>query len=147
MVGSLRWADRVLNHFGADRYVDYRSSAVAGQVRDLLGGEATHVIDAKGSHASLAVCSAVLAPGTAFGVYGIDDIAETGETLRVLAKDRPALNMGTDEASYVNEWHDLWQSGFFTRPGMCDRVMPLAEILPAFDLLKRREAIKIVIRL
>jgi threonine dehydrogenase-like Zn-dependent dehydrogenase len=147
LVGSPRWAGRVLDHFEADGYVDYQSPQSAAQARDLLGGDATHVIDAKGSHASLALCAALMAPGTAFGAYGIDDLLETGETLKALSNDRPGLDMSTDEASYVGEWRALWQSGFFSRPGMCDRVMPLDEIHAAFDLLAAREAMKIVIRL
>ncbi len=147
LVGSPRWAGRALEHFAADGFVDYRSERAAVQVRDLLGGAATHVIDAKGSHASLGLCSAILTPGAAFGAYGIDDIEETGDILRALSQDRPHLDMTTEEADCVGEWYRLWQAGFFSRPGMVDQVMRLDEIHAAFELLASRAAMKIVIRL
>lgn len=147
MVGSPRWFSRAVNHFGANGYVDYHTAGAAKQVRDLLGGDATHVVDAKGSHASLSLCGDILSPDTAFGAYGIDDIDETGDTLHRLAKDRPALDMQTDEANYITEWLELWECCFIDREGICDRVMELDEISKAFDLLERREAMKIVIRL
>lgn len=147
LVGSPRWAGRVLDHFGADSFVDYRSEQAAIQVCNLLDGAATHVVDAKGSHTSLSLCSAVLTPGAAFGAYGIDDIEETDNILLALAQDRPHLDMTTEEADCVDEWYRLWGAGFFSRPGMVDQVVPLDEIHAAFELLASRAAMKIVIRL
>jgi hypothetical protein len=62
-----------------------------------------------------------------------------------LAKKNPALDMGTDEASVMDDWHTLWLEGIFAQPGMYDRLMPFDEVKTAFEILKRREAVKIVL--
>jgi NADPH:quinone reductase-like Zn-dependent oxidoreductase len=145
VVGSARNADRALENFGADDYVDYRDPDAAAQARGLLDGGVTHVIDAVGSKGSLEISRQMLGPETAFGCYGIDDITETAETLSMMATDRPAVDMATREADFVTEWAALWRQGFFNRPGMCDQVLPLAEIHQALELVMKREAVKVVI--
>lgn len=147
MIGSVRNADRAVESFGADDYCDYKDPSSAEQAKMILGGKVSHVIDAVGSKRSLAISQQLLDRGTAFGCYGIDDITETGETLRQMAKDRLALDMTAREADVVPAWYDLWQSGFFNRLGMCDKVMPLTEINQALQMVMKREAVKIVIEM
>jgi threonine dehydrogenase-like Zn-dependent dehydrogenase len=145
MVGSERLAERATTRFAADGYANYRDPDAPAQALAQLGGPPTHVIDAVGSHASLALAQALLQPGAAFGCYGIDDLEET-ETVRAeLARQYAPLDMGTQEADCVDEWYALWQAGFFDQPAMVDYVMPLEEIHAAFEILARRDAVKIVI--
>jgi len=145
IIGSARVADRAVESFGADEFVEYRSLDAAAQAKAISKGEFTHVIDAVGSKSSVRLSGELLGRKTAFGCYGLDDVDETGEVLRSLAKGRPALDMTTREVDYVNEWYDLWREGFFNRLGMCDQVLPLDEINDALDKVMKREAIKIVL--
>ena len=147
MIGSARLADRAIESFGADEYVDYREPDAVSQALGLAAGEMTHVIDAVGSKGSLELSRRLLGAGTAFGCYGIDDITETGDTRAAMAAGRRALDMGTREVDFVNEWYALWQQGIFNRLGMCDQVLPLAEIHRALEMVMKREAVKIVIEI
>jgi threonine dehydrogenase-like Zn-dependent dehydrogenase len=143
----VRQADRATESFGVDEYADYRDSDASVQIHGVLGGRVTHVIDAVGSKGSLVTARSLLSPGTAFGCYGIDDITETGDTLREMSAGRPVLEMGTREWEVVDEWYALWKDGFFNRLGMCDQVLPLDEINQALEMVMRREAVKIVIEM
>jgi threonine dehydrogenase-like Zn-dependent dehydrogenase len=143
--GSARMAERAASRFAADGYVDYRAADAREQSLAQLGGPPTHVIDAVGSHASLALAQEILQPGSAFGCYGIDDIDETGPIRAELARQYTPLDMNAQEAECVPEWHALWQSGFFAQPYMYDQTLPLDQIHHAFEILARRDAVKIVI--
>lgn len=147
VIGSARNADRAVESFSADDYCDYKDPSAADQARKLLGGSASHVIDAVGSKNSLSIAQRLLDHETAFGCYGIDDITETGETLRQMALGRLSLDMTTREAEFVPAWHELWLSGFYNRLGMCDQVLPLTEINQALRMVMNREAVKIVIEM
>lgn len=145
MAGSERLRERATASFEADGFVDYRDDEAARQALDLLGGAPTHLVDAVGSFASLELAGKILGKGSAFGVYGIDDVNETVDMRTKMGRGRPALDMGTEEAIRVAEWAVLWQAGFFKRDGMVDRVMRLEEINEAFEILMEKKAVKIVI--
>jgi threonine dehydrogenase-like Zn-dependent dehydrogenase len=145
--GSARLEERATHRFAADGYADYRDPAAAILLQEKLGGPPTHVIDAVGSHSSLELAHALLQPGAAFGCYGIDDLEETEAVRAQLARGFNPLDMGANEAACVERWHALWQNGFFAPPGMVDNIMPIEEMHAAFEILARREAVKIVISL
>ena len=147
MAGNPRLAGRAMQGFDADALLDYRQPQVARQVKETLGGDPTHVIDAVGSQASLRLAEALLSPGAAFGCYGIDDFSQTEAKRASLAERFIPLDMGTDEPNTVDAWYDLWKTGFFNRPGMLDALMPLEQAHEAFGLLARREAVKIVLKI
>ena len=146
VLGSEWLRERARESFRADGYVDYRAPDAAQQALDLMGSP-THVIDAVGSFKSLATAEELLTVGTAFGAYGLDDVTKTEAIRQRLAQDRPAIDMAADEASCVEDWHRLWQAGFFAVPGMVDRVMPFEEMDQAFAILDRRQAVKIVLEM
>lgn len=145
MLGSARLEERAIQQFGADGYADYRLPDSVQSVRRLLEGKPTHIIDAVGSRKSLRQAESLINPRTLFGCYGIEEIHLTGELRGRLETAYPQLDMSTREADCAAEWHALWQAGFFDRPGMCDRVMPLEDIKAAFSLIARREAVKVVL--
>jgi threonine dehydrogenase-like Zn-dependent dehydrogenase len=145
VLGNPAFRERGLGRFQAGSFIDYKTPRAAGLVCRALGGSPTHVIDAVGSLASLDLAGELLAPETAFGCYGVRDFNDSAGLRESLAKTHPTLDMGTDEAGCMDEWHALWLEGFFAQPGMVDAVMPLVEIKIAFEILARREAVKIVL--
>jgi threonine dehydrogenase-like Zn-dependent dehydrogenase len=147
LAGNPVFAGLGLDRFHADAYIDYRQPDIDGCIRRALDGDPTHVIDAVGSLDSLKLAGELLAPATAFGCYGVRDFDASAGLRQELSNQHPVLDMGADEASVMDEWHALWQQGFFAQPGMFDLRMPLDEIKNAFEILKRREAVKIVLEI
>jgi hypothetical protein len=86
-----------------------------------------------------------MSAGTAFGYYGVHNFHETASTRDAIGRSHLQINMTTDEPSTVDEWYTLWQSGFFD--GTFDRSMPFPQINEAFDILARREALKLVLEM
>ncbi len=147
VVGSHRLEERATRSFRADALVDYHSAQAAQRCLELTSGRPTNLIDAIGSLASLALAEAILQPGTAFGCYGVRDFNASQGLRDQLNNGRPTLEMGTDEAGYVAEWHDLYRLGVFDPPEMVDRVTPFEQAVEAFELLWRRQAVKIVLKM
>lgn len=147
LAGNPAFAGLGAGRYRADAYVDYHQPDAARRICNELGGAPTHVIDAVGSLDSLELAGELLAPATAFGCYGVRDF-DASAGLRVEMRQKyPALDMGTNEAGVMDEWHALWKASFFAQPGMVDAVMPLDEIKQAFEILRRREAVKIVMQI
>ena len=145
MIGNGQREQRARTAFDADAFLDYRRDPAPAEVSDLLGGEATHVIDAVGSARSLAKARALLAPQTAFGRYGINDFKVAIPMTEEIGKSHPLLDMGTDELGATDQWHALWKGGFFARDGMCDGTVPFDAMPDALGRLARREAVKLVV--
>jgi threonine dehydrogenase-like Zn-dependent dehydrogenase len=145
MVGSGPRAELARGAFLADAFADYRGGPSPADIRELLGGASTHVIDAVGSVRSVTFARGLLGPEGAFGRYGVHEYAATAPLVEEIGKTHPALPMGTDELAVTAEWHRLWRQGFFERKGMCDGTVPLADIGEAFERLSRREAVKLVV--
>ena len=147
MVGNPRQAQLAVGRYTADGYVDYHEVKAATLCRKELGGDPTYIIDAVGTMASLKLAQELLEPHIAFGLYGLDEYSATIDIREHLTRTHPVLDMSTDEANYVDEWYRLWKEGFFMQPGIYDQVMPLAQIHQAFEILTRREAVKIVLEI
>ncbi len=145
LVGNPAFSTLARERFRADAFLDYRQPAAAARCRQELGGAPTHVIDAVGSLASLEFAARLLEPGTAFGCYGVRDFNRSANLRASLAEKASPLDMGTDEAGVMEEWFGLWKEGFFAQPGMVDQVLPLDEIKAAFEVLAKRQAVKIVL--
>jgi threonine dehydrogenase-like Zn-dependent dehydrogenase len=145
--GNPVFAGLGVDRYHADIFVDYRQPGAAGALCQELGGNPTHVIDAVGSLDSLRLAGELLGPTTAFGCYGVRDFNESAGVRQELNKVYPVLDMGTDEAAVMDDWHTLWKEGFFAQPGMFDQVLPFDEIQTAFEILARREAMKIVLEM
>ena len=145
LAGNPAWGDRAMQTFLADGYVDYRTPAAVKLCEAALGGKPTHVIDAVGSLSSLGLAQSMLAAGSAFGCYGLRSFEAAAGLRGELETSHPRLDMGTDEASYVGLWEDMYAQGVFSNPGLCDAVMPFEQVFEAFDILKQRKAVKIVL--
>jgi len=144
MVGSESRRELATGTYGADRYLDYRRDHVPSEVRDLLEGEPTVVIDAVGTRASVLFGESISGPGTAFGKYGMHEYDLTEEPLARIGREHEILDLTTDEASATDEWLRLYRQDFFT-DDMFDGTVPLEEIGLAFERLARREAVKLVV--
>jgi len=145
MVGNGARAFLAKESFGTDAFADYRREPDAAELRALLGGEPTHVIDAVGTVRSLSLAKEVLGPQSAFGRYGLREYDAIGPLVEDIERTHPVLPMNADELAVTAEWHELWKAGFFDRPGMCDGTMPLEAIGEAMRRLARREAVKLVL--
>lgn len=145
MLGSAARAGLALGGFRADAFFDYQDQAAAQAALDALDGAPTHVVDAVGSQASVDLSRKLLAEGTAFGCYGVHEHAAIQPAVEEIAKDHSALEMGTDEPGTVDDWYGMWKAGAFAFEGMIGGIMPFSETVAAFDRVKRREAVKLVL--
>jgi len=131
--------------FGAEGFADYTRRDAAAAVRDQLGGAPTHLVDAVGTVASLTLARDLLDPATAFGRYGLHEFDRIGPLTEELQKSHPALAMGADEVAATDAWLRAWREGLFDRDGICDGLMPMDDVMKAFDQLARRQAVKLVL--
>jgi threonine dehydrogenase-like Zn-dependent dehydrogenase len=145
VVGNATRGELASAGFDADGFADYRDESAAGNVRALLCGEPTHVIDAVGTVRSVELARDLLGPATAFGRYGMHEWAATNPMVDDIHRSHPKLELATDEAGSVGAWYELWRRGAFDRRGMCDGLANLDGIVEAFDSLARREAVKLVV--
>jgi threonine dehydrogenase-like Zn-dependent dehydrogenase len=145
IAGNANRKDIACGTFEADALVDYRAPDAAAAVERALGGATTHVIDAVGAVASLALARQLARSGAAFGRYGLHEFKAIGPLTEEIKKTNPELPMHTDEVGAADEWYKLWKKGFFDREGIHDGTMPLEDIVAAFDRLRRREAVKLIL--
>ncbi len=145
MIGNGQREQRARTAFDADAFLDYRRDPATAEVSDLLGGEATHVIDAVGSARSMAGAMGLLGPRTAFGRYGINDFKVAIPMTEEIGRSHPMLDMGTDELGATDQWYAMWKDGLFARDGMCDGTVPFDAMPDALGRLARREAVKLVV--
>jgi threonine dehydrogenase-like Zn-dependent dehydrogenase len=145
MLGSAARAGLGLAGFGADAFFDYRDPGAPEAALAELDGGPTHVVDAVGSRASVALCRKLLGPGTAFGCYGVHEHAAIQPAVEEIAKDHLAPQMWTDEPGTVSDWHAMWKAGAFAFEGMVGGIMPFSETVAAFGRIERREAVKLVL--
>jgi len=131
--------------FGAGHFADYRGESVPESVKRSLGSEPTHVVDAVGSVASVRLCAGLLARDTAFGCYGVHEYEAAQPLVAELLKAHPKLNMKTDEPGATDRWYAMWREGAFAREGFYGGVLPLDRIAQAFELLERRQAVKLIL--
>jgi threonine dehydrogenase-like Zn-dependent dehydrogenase len=145
MVGSPGREGLALGGFGVNAFFDYHDDDAPRAALAELGGGATHVVDAVGSQASIELCRRLLGPETAFGCYGVHEHAAIQPAVEEIAKTRPAPQMWTDEPGTVDDWHSMWKAGAFAFEGMIGGIMPFSETVAAFDRIRRREAVKLVL--
>jgi threonine dehydrogenase-like Zn-dependent dehydrogenase len=145
MLGSAARAGLAQGGFGVDAFFDYRDPAAADAALAELGDRPTHVVDAVGSQASIELSRKLLAEETAFGCYGVHEHAAIQPAVEEIAKTHPAPEMWTDEPGTVDDWYGMWKAGAFAFEGMIGGIMPFGETAAAFDRVKRREAVKLVL--
>jgi threonine dehydrogenase-like Zn-dependent dehydrogenase len=145
MLGSAAREGLARGGFGVDAFFDYRDPAAVKMALDALDGAATHVVDAVGSQASVELSRKLLSDGTAFGCYGVHEHAAIQPAVEEIAEEHPAPEMWTDEPGTVDDWYEMWKAGAFAFEGMIGGIMPFSETLAAFDRVKRREAVKLVL--
>jgi threonine dehydrogenase-like Zn-dependent dehydrogenase len=145
MLGSAARAGLALGGFGVDAFFDYRDKAAPEAAADALAGAATHVVDAVGSQVSVGLSRKLLAEGTAFGCYGVHEHAAIQPAVEEIAKTHPAPEMWTDEPGTVEDWYELWKAGAFAFEGMIGGIMPFSETVAAFDRIRSRRAVKLVL--
>ncbi len=146
MAGNAARAELAATTYQADAYLDYKVPGVAVKAREALGGAPTHIIDAFGSVSSMNLCRELAEPGCAFGRYGLHNFDKIEDLNQEITARTKPLNTSADELSATDLWYELYQQGFFDRPGIYDEVMDFAGITGAFDRLARREALKLVMK-
>ncbi len=145
MVGNAQREPLAEAAFRADEFVNYRRDDAAAAVERRLDDEPSHVIDAVGSVASVKLAEQMLADDTGFGCYGVHEQVAAKPLVDAIHETHPPLDMSTDEPGATEQWHGMWRAGVFAREGMCGGILPFDEIGLVFNLLRRREAVKIVV--
>jgi len=147
MTGNAKRESLARKVFEADFFLDYRTDPTRREVERLLGGTPTHLIDAVGTRRSVGLARDIMGPRTRYGRYGLHEFDKVGDVEREIRSHHPLLDLRADEASATDKWYALWKDGFLRRPGIYDGTMPLKRIREAFEILEKREAVKLVVEL
>lgn len=146
MVGRSPARLDIARALGATHVFSTRQGDVAEAVAEATGGRmATVVIEATGNHAVLPDLFRVAARGARVLLVGIFHHPATAHLDPVVRHELQV--MGT----FCYNWDDLEVSiellrrGIVRTDGIVTHVLPLSEMAKALDLIKRREAIKVIL--
>jgi len=137
--------------FGADHYVNVNKCDAAEAVRELTGGGADFAVDAVGSYEVMALLKASLKAGGTLGVYGtVDHTAEPDrEALNSLFLGPPhdaSIAFVLAEESIANDYvMACIKRGALQPKKHITHRLPLERIHEGLELVRSREAIKVII--
>ena len=151
MVGRRAEALKQAQAFGADAVINSVEQDVGETARQITDGKGfDRVIDAIGLTSLIDLAPSVLSFGGRFGLYGVEDAAE-GEAAPKLSVPAggewslwqmyPAEHMAHDEVLGYVQNRKLNLSDYVTH------CMPLEDINEGFELIRKREALKVVIEI
>jgi len=124
--------------FGADETVNITDN-FAEQVKAATGDGADFVVDAIGNAEVVDRAAPALHPEGKMGLYAIVDRGGRERSGRNVAPVNP------DESLAHDEIMRLWSSGKIQPERFVSHALPMGEIATGFDLISRREAIKVVL--
>ncbi|MBP8951190.1 MAG: zinc-binding dehydrogenase [Armatimonadetes bacterium] len=137
---------------GVDAVINAERDDPAGVVRHWTGGKgADRVIEAVGDDALAETGLSLLAPDGRLGIYGIAPTRQPGDM------ERRALDIGLGRSTWAieffgpREWepheHLLWlvRQNIVNLRAYYTHVVPLKDAARGFELLERKEALKVVV--
>jgi len=137
---------------GADCVFNNQEDDVAAAIKALTGGRGVdYVLDAVGSYELVRAGLDYLAPGGEVRMYGVPEPDETGKlgALQIEAGAGPVeWKVGPlmpDEASVHQYMLDLVKAGFVQPGRFITHELAFGELPKAFELLEKKQALKIVI--
>ena len=141
--------EEIARKVGATDYVDYRAGDVSEELLGIGGEGYDFAIDAIGRHGVGDVALSVLAPGGTLGIYGMDEVGQCTILPRRAKGSFTFYNGGYDEAE-THDWViELMEAGRLDASSWLDlrNPYPLEEIDAAFEALRRREAVKALVKI
>jgi threonine dehydrogenase-like Zn-dependent dehydrogenase len=126
--------------FGADAYVDLRADDWPAHAAELLGGPATSVYDTTGQPALVSDALGILADDGVLGPYA----ARPSDAEGTMPEDPRMIDAGTDEGLSHDRILEAVQSGAIDPSVFISHVLRPDQIAEGFDLIDRREAIKVL---
>jgi len=129
---------RLANTFGADECFNTGADFVRSVI-DATDGGADFIVDATGNAELVDRSAAALAEDGKMGLYAIVDRGQRQREGRNVAAVNP------DESLAHDEIMRLWSSGKIQPDRFVSHALPMSEISTGFDLIDRREAIKVAI--
>ncbi len=137
-------AETVALSFGADAYIDTREDAWPAAATEALGGAASAVYETTGSAAVTEGALAVLA---ADGVLGPYAARTDGQAARSLPEDDRLGPGGTDEGLSHDEIVAATLDGRIDPARFISHRLRPEQVRRGFELIERREALKVVFEL
>lgn len=133
-------AEAQILDFGADAWVDVRNEDWPAQAAELLGGFATGVCDTTGQPHLVEAALGVLAADGVLGPYAV----RTSDAEGSMPEDPRMIDAGTNERSAHDRIIAGVRSGAIDPSVFISHVLRPEQISEGFDLIDRREAVKVL---
>jgi len=129
--------------FGADETVNLSTETIDGKVRSIAKEGVDLVVDATGKAELVEEAARSLHPNGRIGMYAVFDRNEPNVDREKL----PIASAGPDESKAHDDIMKLWRDGRIEPEKFITHVLPMGEIGSGFQLLERRQALKVVINI